>query len=228
MSKYRHEYKYLIDPRQEALLKFRAAAVLRPDPHAGPGGAYLIRSLYFDDAENSCLTENLNGTDPRSKFRIRYYNRDTDRIHLEKKSKRRGMCLKESCALTREECEVFLRGGIPSFRDSDPEEKKGFLTEIRLRGLRPVVIVTYERIPFIYRGGNVRITFDRKLSSSGEISRFLTGDYGRRPVWPAGQSLMEVKWDELLPRHIRDVLQTDSLTWTAFSKYGACRRFTLP
>ena len=223
MNRYRHEYKYLIDPRQEALLRIRAAGVLKKDPHVRGDGTYLIRSAYFDDAEDSCLEDNLGGTDPRSKFRIRYYNQDTNRIQLEKKSKRRGMCLKEACAITPEECEEFLQGKVPPIREEDPEIRKELFTEVMLRGLRPVTIVTYERIPFIYSGGNVRVTFDRKLSSSSEVGRFLTGDYLRRPVFPLGKSLMEVKWDELLPRHIREALQTDDLQWTAFSKYFMCR-----
>ena len=227
MNRYRHEYKYLIDARQEALLKLRAASVMKRDFHAKENGSYVIRSVYFDDAMNSCLSENLSGSDPRSKFRIRYYDRNTDLIHLEKKSKRKGMCLKESCELSREECENFLRGEIPRFADEDPEMKKRLFTEIRLRGLRPVTLVTYERIPFIYSGGNVRVTFDRNLTSSGEIGRFLEGHYATRPVWQPGQSLMEVKWDELLPRHLREALQTEDLLWTAFSKYYMCRVFHL-
>lgn len=227
MNRYRHEYKYLIDTRQEALLKLRATGVMKPDPHVKANGSYVIRSAYFDDAADSCLAENLCGSDPRSKFRIRYYNRNTDLIHLEKKSKRKGMCLKESCEISREECDCFLRGEIPRFADEDPEMKKRLFTEIRLRGLRPVTLVTYERIPFIYSGGNVRVTFDRNLTSSGEIDRFLEGHYATRPVWQPGQSLMEVKWDELLPRHLREALQTEDLLWTAFSKYYMCRVFHL-
>ena len=30
MNRYRHEYKYLIDPRQEAFLRIRAAGVAHP------------------------------------------------------------------------------------------------------------------------------------------------------------------------------------------------------
>ena len=35
MNRYRHEYKYLIDPRQEALLRLKAAAVLKRIPMCG-------------------------------------------------------------------------------------------------------------------------------------------------------------------------------------------------
>lgn len=223
MSRYRHEEKYLLDAAQEALLRLRATAVLKPDPHARADGSYLIRSVYFDDAEDSCLRENLDGTDPRRKYRIRYYNRDPARIVLERKSKRQGLCLKESCRLSREECEQLLRGEVPAFREEDETVRKKMFTEIRLAGLKPVNIVTYERIPFVYSGGNIRITFDRKLTDSRDLKRFLTGDYGQRPVLVPGQSLMEVKWDEMLSVHIREALQTEWLQRTAFSKYAVCR-----
>lgn len=223
MNRYRHEYKYLLDPMQESVLRLKAAAVLRRDPHVRPDGSYLIRSVYLDDAADSCLRENLSGTDPRSKFRIRLYNQDTGRIQLEKKSKVRGMCLKEACPLSLSECEQLLRGKEPRIGEDMDSLKQSLLTEIRLRGLRPVTVVTYERIPFVYSGGNVRVTFDRKLASSPEVTRFLEGGFRQRPVFPAGQSLLEVKWDELLPRHLKEVLQTDSLLWTAFSKYAMCR-----
>ena len=224
MNRYRHEYKYLLSAPQEAILRLKASAVLAPDAHALPGGSYLVRSVYLDDPENSCLQANLDGTDPRSKFRIRYYNSDPSRIQLEKKSKKRGMCLKEACPLLRGECEMLLaEGKIPPIREDMGKKKQQLLTELYLRQLKPVTIVTYERIPFVYTGGNVRVTFDRMLTSSGEIQKFLTGDYLQRPVFPLGQSLLEVKWDELLPRHIREVLQADLLQWTAFSKYYMCR-----
>lgn len=222
-KRFRHEYKYLIDARQEKLLQMRVQGAMQRDPHARSDGSYLIRSVYFDDPHDTCLSENLSGTDPRSKFRIRYYNSDIGWMLLEKKSKTRSMCLKESCRLTVDECEVLLRGGFPAITEDMPAEKKRLLTELRLRGLIPKVIVTYERTPFIYSGGNVRVTFDGKITSSKELDRFLSGDYTQRPILSCGDSILEVKWDEVLPRHIKDLLRLEGLHWTAFSKYSMCR-----
>lgn len=227
VRRFRHEYKYMIDLKQERILRVKAAAVLQLDPHTQKDGTYLIRSAYFDDTGDTCLMENLAGTDPRSKFRIRYYNSDTSRIMLEKKSKVRGMCLKDSCSLTPEECKTFLNGSVPAVTSDMPEIKQQLFTEVLLRGLVPKVIVTYERIPFIYSGGNVRVTFDRKITSSVDIQNFLSGEYAERPVLPAGYSILEVKWDEIIPRHIKQTLQLETLNWTAFSKYFMCRRFHL-
>lgn len=205
----------------------RAAGIMPRDAHVNKDGCYIIKSMYFDDYDDSCFFENESGTDPRSKFRIRYYNDDTSRLKLEKKSKRRGMTRKESCAITQEECQIFMQGQIPDVKEEMPEIKKQLFLEMRLRHLIPKIIVIYERVPFVYGAGNVRITFDRKLESSGEIAHFLDGKHLTRPIMPAGMAVMEVKWDEILPLHIKDVMRLENLQWTAFSKYCLCRKFHL-
>ncbi|MBR2310419.1 MAG: polyphosphate polymerase domain-containing protein [Oscillospiraceae bacterium] len=227
MPRYRHEYKYFLDSATESILRTRADGFLMRDAHVQTDGTYYIRSLYFDDYHDSCAKENEAGTDPRSKFRIRYYNNDTSHIRLEKKSKTRGMTLKESCKLSPEECNIFLRGSIPQITEDMPAGKKKLLLEMQFRNLMPKVIVSYERIPYVYPGGNVRVTFDRNISSSADIANFLEGTYISRPILPVGQSILEVKWDEVIPLHIKNALALDHLQWTAFSKYYMCRVYHL-
>ncbi|WP_051545087.1 polyphosphate polymerase domain-containing protein [Butyrivibrio sp. MC2021] len=225
VKRWRHEYKYMIDAKQESILLIKAQCVLKRDPHVRQDGTYLIRSLYFDDMNDTCLAENLSGSDPRSKFRIRYYNFDTNRIVLEKKSKSHGMCLKDSCNITEDECKILMRGYFPIITEEMPDIKKKLLSELEIRGLFPKTIVTYERVPFVYSGGNVRVTFDRKITSSEDIEQFLTGTYKQRPVLPCGHCILEVKWDEVMPLHIKNTLRIDRLEWIAFSKYFMCRKF---
>lgn len=227
MIRYRHEYKYPIDACQEGILKVKAKALMRIDPHAANEGYYIVRSVYLDDRGDSCLLDNINGNDPRSKYRIRYYNQDIGMISLEKKSKRRQGCLKEACILRPEECQALLNGETPQFDDKTPALKKKLFTEIQCLGLYPKVIVTYVREPYVYSAGNVRITFDSNITSSNKIGDFLKGAYAQRPVLSTGHTILEVKWDEIMPRHIKDALRIENLQWTAFSKYSACRMLHL-
>lgn len=222
----RHEYKYRISAAQSALLANKAAALMLRDPHAGPDGSYLVRSLYLDDALDTCLWDNLAGGEPRAKYRLRYYGDDLSTLRLEKKSKRRGLGVKEHCLLTPEEGRALLRGEFPAVENCEPLKQR-LLTEAAMYGLQPKIIVTYAREAMVYPGGNVRITFDRALTSSGELDRFFSGDYAQRPVFALGESILEVKWDELFSRHITEVLQTDRLNQTAFSKYYWCRKLHL-
>ena len=72
------------------------------------GDCYEIRSLYFDDAWDSCMNENAAGVDQREKYRIRIYGPESDVIHLEIKEKNRGLTKKRSCELTREEAAIII------------------------------------------------------------------------------------------------------------------------
>ena len=190
MQQYRHEQKYLIDTRQEAALLLCCQEAMQLDPHTSEDGTYVIHSLYFDDPEDSCLRENLDRVDCRSKFRIRRYDHNPERILLEKKSKLHGLTRKDSCLLTDRECQM-LTNGFPLFVTPDMEPvKQALLTELQLRRLQPKQIVSYERVPFVCEAGNVRVTFDRKLTSSADTSGFLTGRTIRRPVFPDGTCLL--------------------------------------
>ena len=169
---FRHELKYLISSAEVTMLRTRLSGLISLDAHA-KNGHYTIRSLYFDDYDDRCLLENENGTDPREKFRIRIYNGSAERISLECKRKERGMTHKTSCPLTREQTELLMAGKIvPNVADRPPLLQK-LTAQILTRRLSPVVIVEYERIPFVYRNGNVRITLDTNLVSSSDVSQFL-------------------------------------------------------
>lgn len=225
MSKFRHEYKYILNPMQEQIMLLKLHGLLQKDKHVGSEGYYTIRSLYFDDYYDTCYFENESGTDPRAKYRIRYYNYDTSRISLEKKIKQRGMTQKQTCVLTVEECKSMMQGKIPQVMEHMPMMKQKLLTEMQMKQMIPKVIVSYERIPFVYEIGNVRITIDRSISASANVNDFLEERFQTRPIMEKGQQILEIKWDEILPSYIKKCLALDSLQWTTFSKYYQCRKY---
>ena len=226
LNKYRHELKYQISDAQVAMLKNRITHLIPADSHAGKNGCYTIRSLYFDDYENRCLRENEDGTDPREKFRIRIYNASSDRITLECKRKERGKTHKTSCPLTLEQTKMLMAGNILPDIASQPPLLQKLTMLMMTHRMRPVVIVEYDRIPYVYKNGNVRITLDTNIRSSSAVDQFLDEQITNRPVMPTGQQLLEVKYDEYLPDFIYRALQLHSLRQTAFSKYYICRKYT--
>lgn len=225
--KYRHEFKYFISAGEIEILKPRIAAVAPLDAHVGERGRYTIRSLYFDNYSDRCYHENESGTDPREKFRIRIYNASAARIRLECKRKERGKTLKTSCAISEEQCRMLMRSEIPP----DIGEKQTVLRKLAIlmqtELFEPKIIVEYERVPYVYRVGNVRVTFDTEIRSSSRISAFLDRELTTRPILMTGQHILEVKYDELLPDFIRNVLELGTLRQTAFSKYYLCRKYTI-
>ena len=226
-QKYRHELKYLVSAAQIPLLKARIASLMQRDPHAGKDGIYTIRSLYFDDYCNRCYYENENGTDPREKYRIRIYNHSDQKISLECKRKERGKTLKTACPLTRQQTEQLIHGEAPMVTEEIPPLLRKFAVEMKTRRLRPVVIVEYERIPYVYKNGNVRVTFDTQIASSSDVEDFFSETLSKRPVMPVGQQLLEVKFDEYLPDFIYRNLNLNRLQQTAFSKFYLCRKYSL-
>ena len=222
---YRHEYKYIISDIHEAILRQRLDALMELDINAKEKGFYTISSMYFDDYNDSCLHDNVNGVDLRKKYRIRIYDNNPAHLYLECKCKERGMTQKTTAEI---KMDIFknLVSQQNSFESIQQTTVVGeMVREIQIKHMKPVVIVTYDRIPYISIAGNVRITIDRNLSSSQSLSQFLTGEYIRRPVMPCGISLLEVKWDSFIPDEIYHLTQMDDLVLTAFSKYALCRKF---
>ncbi len=218
---YRHEWKHEIAPVDLLSIRARLRAVTEPDPHA-IDGKYFIRSLYFDNPEDKALREKLDGVGRREKFRIRYYNGDTSLIKLEKKSKGNGLGTKISAPLTPEEAQKLVRGDIDWMPASEFPLVQELYCKMRSQGMRPKTIVDYTREPFIYRPGNVRVTFDYDIRTGLSCTDFLDPDC---PTISAGDPtiILEVKWDEFLPSIIRDCVQTPGRRASAFSKYAQCR-----
>ena len=93
--------------------------------------------------------------------------------------------------------------------------------------LKPKIIVSYDRTPFVYDAGNVRITFDRNIGSTTDLNRFFDSYLPVRPILPVGKHILEVKYDEFLPNSLYDIMSLGSLRQTTFSKYYLCRKFTV-
>ena len=224
-KKYRNELKYICTESDFVILESRIKALCRRDPHVGPSGTYDIRSIYFDDVNNTCFKDNEAGTDPRAKYRIRIYNGNSDRITLEKKSKSHGMTHKDSVLLSKKQfCDIM--NGYPRdlYNSSSSPLLNQFETLMYTTGLSPKTIVAYMRTPFIYAAGNVRITFDRNIGHTTNFSTFFDESIPLTPVMANGTHILEVKYDELLPDFLYEALNLNNLTYTSFSKYYLSRK----
>ena len=224
--KFRNEIKYICNEQQLRLIEQRIQRICKKDFHVGESGVYTISSVYFDDYENTCFLDNESGVNAREKFRIRIYDGNMQRIALECKMKQNGKNHKESCLITEERCREILQGKC-NLQEDDPELFRKFYLQFHTKMLRAKVIVQYERTPFVYQTGNVRITFDRYISGSTNVMDFGKKELQVRPVMPCGSHVLEVKYDELIPDYIKSALQIRDLKQTAFSKYYMCRKFNL-
>lgn len=63
MDGFRHEEKFFISTASARMLQGRLRAALGRDGHAGEDGRYFIRSLYFDDYQQSGLFDKIEGVE---------------------------------------------------------------------------------------------------------------------------------------------------------------------
>ena len=217
----RHELKHYINAADYAQLRARLRVVTKQDENATEDGGYKVRSLYFDNYEDKVVVEKLSGQSRREKFRLRYYNGDVSFIRLEKKSKANRLAYKESVEVTVGQCIALLGRSYEHLNVPESPLLMELYTKIRYQNLRPRSIVDYQRDAYVYRAGNVRITFDSDIRTSNSCTGFLNPDL---TTIPAARSLiMEIKYDGFLPDVIRDVLQIGWRNQTEFSKYVAAR-----
>ncbi len=218
---YRNERKIEISASDLMALRSRLRMIMSYDAHT-VDGKYTVRSLYFDSPQDKALREKIDGVNRREKFRLRYYNGDTGYIALEKKSKINGLCKKTSVQITAEQAQAIIKGDFAWMAKSDMPTVRELYIKTITEGLRPKTVVDYIREPFVYRPGNVRVTFDYGIRTGLRNTDFLNAS---SVTVPAGDApiLMEVKWDAFLPDVIRDAIQLPGRRASAFSKYAQCR-----
>ena len=225
-ERYRHELKYQIHYADYLAVRQRLRQVMKPDGHAGADGRYVIRSIYFDNADDKALREKVNGVQKREKFRIRYYNDDFSYIRLEKKIKSSSLCIKVDAGLTEWEYSAVLSGKTDWMTEHSSGLVQELFCKMRSQQLRPRVMVSYVREPYVYPAGNVRVTFDSQVRSTLFHRSFLENQISDICVADEpGDIILEVKFDAFLPDIIQTLLQTEGIRQQAYSKYGACRRF---
>lgn len=222
--KYRHEYKLHISLTDYYVLLSRLPLIMSKDSHADENNSYKIRSLYFDNVYDKALMEKINGDNRREKFRIRYYNNDLSFIKLEKKCKINGLCLKLSCPITKSECEMILNGDTDWMKNSERQLLQELKSKMTAELLNPRTVITYDRNPFIYEYGNVRVTLDKNIRTSMYNSLdFFDIDSHNIPVIN-DSIILEIKYDEFLPEIIRNTVFLNGRSRSSYSKYecGRC------
>jgi hypothetical protein len=167
--------------------------------------------------------EKINGLNRREKFRIRFYNDDHSFIRLEKKVKNNGLCAKLSEPITKEECISLMQGDMDFLRNSGKDLFIELYTKMKEQLLRPKTIVDYTREAYVYKTGNVRITFDKCIRTGAYSKDLFHKDLPTVQSIDSRYMVLEVKYDEFLPEIIQDIIQTNDRSATAISKYAAGR-----
>lgn len=221
----RHELKYFINPAELAALRERLQPVLDLDRHCRNGEPYAIRSLYLDDIENSAYYDKVAGVMARDKYRIRIYRYSDKEIFLERKHKLGDLIQKSSVQITRRLCEQIISGDPWGLQTASNPLLQDVYMQMRTRLLRPAVIVDYVREAYTCPAENVRITFDMNLRSGLHSHDLFNPELPTVSPLDESTQILEVKFDNYLPDHVRGLLAGVQADRSAVSKYVLCRRF---
>ncbi len=221
----RFECKYVLDPARRAAIAADLAPFMKPDERgvADAAAGYFVRSLYFDDPSMSAFHAKMDGLRTRSKFRLRTYATGPDDPapwYLERKGRHDGRVFKHRTLvhagfdprargerLVRE----ILRHAAPSaVRDQ-------FEMAVVRHRLAPLVLVDYRRhawhSPF---SADFRVTIDGQLCTAASDAVWPASAAGRSLL--RGESVMEVKFAQLVPAWFQRLAQIRELQRRSLSK----------
>lgn len=216
----RYELKRFITYEQYLILRTRVRALMKTDPYSRPSGDYIVSNLYFDDIYDSAYNEKLDGVRMRNKYRIRSYNGDDSYIVLECKAKQGDRINKRQQRITVETIARLYEGDITCFDEYDSDLCREVSARMRSCGLTPKVGVIYRREAYTYPICETRVTFDMDLHAASDLRMF--GGVAGVPVFSQQRGIMEIKYNDFIPKHIVSVIQSDAPKM-ALSKYCLCR-----
>lgn len=187
---------------------------------------YTVTSLYFDSPSYKCYHEKINGLKDRYKLRLRIYDdflKDGQGVFLEIKRKTDMVILKDRVVLAHEKYKKMFEEGELNFSSlifskRDQEILEEFFYKKFHFNMSPVVFVKYKRKPLVGAfNDRFRITFDSEIKSAGGKEWLEKRDDLLEVA--LGLVVMEVKFDNTLPKWFLKVIHKYELDRRPFSKY---------
>ncbi|MCC7377178.1 MAG: polyphosphate polymerase domain-containing protein [Verrucomicrobiales bacterium] len=187
---------------------------LHPDPHGTGefGDGYLVQSIYLDTPNFDVFHKR--GSYGRAKFRIRRYGTNPA-VFLERKLKRTGVVRKRRVPV-----EAGDLGSLNTEANGKVWAGAWFHHRLALRGLRPVVRMSYGRVARFGDGpeGRFRVTLDRDLRAERLECVQAPEPFEAKDLLE-GAALLEVKFKSSLPAQVKEMLERTGLSAGPFSKY---------
>ena len=124
--------------------------------------------------------------------------------------------------MTRHEVEKILDGYYQFLLKDNQTLCQEFYYECMSCVLRPRVIVDYEQTPWVCDAGTVRITFDSNVRAALGGFDIFDSTLPTLNVLECGKLILEVKFTEMLPKVVREILPPNASEFSAISKYVLC------
>lgn len=217
----RYEFKFYINQFTYHILRNRLKYVMDKDGYSVDDTWYLIRSVYFDSYHDICYTQKLSWDIERKKYRLRRYNDNTELIKFEIKEKVKNIIKKHSYLIDHDNAQKMLEGEYDRLLHHTDPALQLLYTEFTTQLYRPKILIDYVREAYTLPHNNIRITFDKALSAAPDTNRFRKCNaLPNQQCMERELMILEVKYNNALPRHIHDVLNASGIFQrSAISKY---------
>lgn len=221
----RSEIKYIISERQYQALINRIEIIVPEDKNSAGSLGYQVRSVYFDSYKDKSLNEKDEGFAARTKYRIRIYDLDCDEVKIEVKNKINERVTKQTQIISKEQAQKLLGGEYDFLINSENPLLQQIYTKFVIGNYRPKLLIEYQRRAFFDEASNVRITFDHNIRINKSNFDLFGKNTHLIKIVPQNLRVLEIKYDRILPEHIKRALQIDRFEKTSFSKYLTGRKY---
>ena len=218
----RYELKYMLTLEQKEKILEAMSPYMQLDKY----GRTTIRNIYFDTDSYRLIRRSIEKPAYKEKIRIRSYAQATadSTVFVELKKKYEKVVYKRRLPLCEEDAMAWVCRENPCPVNTQISREIDYFIDFYGK-LNPTVFLSYEREAYYDKGGgDFRVTFDRNIATSTDFGHFFEKDLVKEPILPSGRHLLEVKYDEFLPAHIKARLDLGHLRQTTFSKYYLCRK----
>lgn len=188
-------------------------------------GKSTIRNIYLDTPDYLLIRRSIEKPIYKEKLRIRSYTQadETSIVFAELKKKVNSVVYKRRLALPQNQAMDWISRGIPPDTQSQIYNELEYARKL-YPSLQPSVFLSYEREAFFGKENpDFRITFDENI-------RFRTQDLslaqpvGGQTILEKDKIIMEIKCAGGIPLWMVQLLSTEKLYKTSFSKYGTVYR----
>lgn len=222
----RFEFKYYLLKEKAAKLLPALISHMRPDPYMSLTGNdfYNVKSVYFDSPDLGCFWDKESGVGQRKKMRVRFYKEHLmkdDFVFLEIKRKSDVLVTKDRIELLARDC---LNGSLDKklLEMWRKNNENIYVNELlwfkKKNNLRPKLYISYKRKAYVGKTDpKLRVTFDYDIQSA-IVTDIGVNPRRCRPVYQNG-AVLEIKYNNILPQWLHQIIQKHQLERLAYSKY---------
>ena len=223
----RYEFKYLLTESVAKEIEREVSYFMDYDGYVHPemGNRYTVRSLYFENEQLSNFNEKVDGIKKRKKYRLRSYSSKVDHsipVFFEEKGRVNQRTYKNRTQIKYEHLNLFTECvSNLQLKEIYSNNKliEVFSYERIKKNLYPLVLIEYERRPYINKYGLLfRMTFDSNIRAMLSSSLYSSNEHNVWKLCRPGYTILEVKFERSIPPWFHRIVQCYNLSRISISK----------